>query len=103
MWGEHYVTHAAATSHDVRYRYSAAEWSAAAPLDTWDPIIKAAHERWGGGRELSHLSLLSLLDLLCQLQASADEVAEVLLAQAPPEVQQVPAPPLGFRSDFLTR
>lgn len=65
--------------------------------------MQAAHERWGGGRELSHLSLIALLDLLCQLQDSAGEVAEVLLAQAPPEVQQVSAPPLGFRSAFLTR
>jgi hypothetical protein len=35
------------------------------------------------------LSLLALLDLLCQLQASADEVAEIMLAQAPQEVQLV--------------
>ena len=82
-------THAAATSHHVPCRYSAAEWSAAAPVDTWDTVLKAAHARWGGGRELSHLSLLELLDLLCQLQATAEEVAEALLAQAPQEVQQV--------------
>jgi hypothetical protein len=37
------------------------------------------------------VTLLSLLDLLCQLQATADQVAEVLLAQAPAEVQQVEA------------
>ena len=82
-------THAAATSHHVPCRYSAAEWSAAAPVDTWDPVLKAAHARWGGGCELSHLSLLALLDLLCQLQATAEEVAEALLVQAPLEVQQV--------------
>jgi hypothetical protein len=72
-------------------------------VETWDPILKAAHARWGGGRELSHVTLLALLDLLCQLQATADQVAEVLLAQAPPEVQQVTAPPLRIRSAYLTR
>ncbi len=87
----------------MRCRYSAAEWAAAAPVHTWDPILKAAHARWGGGRELNHVSLLALLDLLCQLQASADEVAEALLVQAPPEVQQVSAPPLRIRSAYLTR
>ncbi len=75
----------------MRCRYSAAEWSAAAPVQTWDPSLKAAHACWGGGRELSHVTLLSLLDLLCQLQATADQVAEALLAQAPLEVQQVEA------------
>jgi hypothetical protein len=72
-------------------------------VETWDPILKATHARWGGGRELSHVSLLALLDLLCELQATADQVAEALLAQAPPEVQQVTAPPLRICSAHLTR
>ena len=72
--------------------YSAAEWSATDPVSTWDPVLKAAHSRWGGGRELGHVTLLALLDLICQLQASAEEIAETLLAQAPQEVQQVMIP-----------
>ena len=56
------------------------------------PVLKAAHSRWGGGRELGHVTLLALLDLICQLQASAEEIAETLLAQAPQEVQQVMIP-----------
>ncbi len=92
LWGARALYTHAATSlnlHHVLCRYSAAEWSAAEPVSTWDPVLKAAHLRWGGGRELGHLSLLALLDLLCQLQASADEVAEVMLAQAPQAVQLV--------------
>jgi alpha-D-ribose 1-methylphosphonate 5-triphosphate synthase subunit PhnG len=59
--------------------YSAAEWAAADPVASWDADLKAVHARWGGGRELSHASLSALLDLLCQLQATADEIAEVML------------------------
>ena len=72
--------------------YSAAEWSATDPVGTWDPVLKAAHSRWGGGRELGHVALLALLELICQLQSSADEVAEALLAQAPQEVKEVRYP-----------
>ena len=64
--------------HALR-RYSAAEWAAAEPVTAWDPALKAAHRRWGGGRELDHLSLIAFLDLLCQLQATADEVADAML------------------------
>ena len=64
--------------HALR-RYSAAEWAAAEPVAAWDPALKAAHRRWGGGRELDHLSLITFLDLLCQLQATADEVADAML------------------------
>jgi hypothetical protein len=35
------------------------------------------------------VALLALLELICQLQSSADEVAEALLAQAPQEVIDV--------------
>lgn len=69
--------------------YSAAEWSATEPIGTWDSILKAAHLRWGGGRELGHLSLLALLDLICRLQTSTDEVADVMFAQAPQEAKLV--------------
>ena len=65
-------------SHALRM-YSASEWAAADPVATWDADLKAVHARWGGGRELSHTSLIALLDLLCQLQATADEVAEAML------------------------
>ena len=89
LWGASALCTHAAPSHHVLCMYSAAEWSATDPVGSWDPVLQAAHLRWGGGRELGHLSLLALLDLLCQLQTSADEVAESMLAQAPQEVQLV--------------
>ncbi len=84
-------------------RYSAAEWAAAEPVAAWDPALKAAHRRWGGGRELDHLSLIAFLDLLCQLQATADEVADAMLViSAPSQTNALSQMSLNTRA-FMTR
>jgi hypothetical protein len=67
--------------------YSAGEWASAEPVDSWDPVLKVAHRRWGGGRQLEHKSLQSLLDLLLSLQKASSDVAEILFSQCPKWLQ----------------
>ena len=75
--------------------YSAREWCARKPRArrSWPGPRKAAHARWGGGRELSlaHGDIWELMALCLSLQRAAKKITAALLPQLPPGLLEAEA------------
>lgn len=61
--------------------YSPREWTNPLARPGWDAQLKAAHNRWGGGRVLSSAELAALLGMIADLQDAGDAVVAALLPQ----------------------
>jgi len=72
----------------IKSGYSAKEWALKESLESWSPEMKAAHERWGGGKEFGMLDLKELVELLFRLQSSGDELASQLFEQLPHDLRR---------------
>ena len=70
---------------DIKIGYSAREWASAKPQDRWQwpDEMKAAHARWGGGRELSRVELEAFLAHLFVLQDCAEALCQAILVNLP--------------------
>lgn len=62
----------------IKIGFSGNEWVSKEPLPIWPNDLKAAHLKWGGGKELNMSELKELIDLLFDIQAHAEKIASHL-------------------------
>lgn len=51
--------------------FSAREWINPQPQTIWPPSVKAVHQKFGGGKELSYLQFIEVLDIIREIQHAA--------------------------------